>query len=384
MAISIAGYCSPIDSGEFPTGVGQHIRAMFSGLANAPECDFSILSATDHRSSAWPEYARELRIHRLPLSDALSRLLLIHTAFMPISGAKHCVDWVYCPKEQPVNVRGAKLAVTCHDVRPFEGKIEGLPDGRPWHRSFMVHSRMKKVAARADVILAVSNYTKNRIQELFRVTDERTVVVGNGISPVMRQVPAENASQRILSQYALEQRGYLVAVGSLTRRKGGDAILAAAETLSKNPSNRLKIIVAGRRHDKDLLQQWSNSPAAIQELVLLPGYVPDSELNSLLRNSLGLLFPSRYEGFGIPVIEAMACQTRVLSSQGAALKEICAGHALEVDPNEPDSIVRAIEQVRQETEIDRSRALASAFDYAQQFTWEHSLATLIKTLQSRS
>jgi len=385
--LTIAGYCSPLQGGQNPTGVGQHILQMFNGMTESDRVSFSLLGTQDAFNrfrSSLPNCQQppQTRHHLLRGTDRATRFLLNQTRLRPIDGAKIGIQWVYCPKEQPVSVRNAKLAVTCHDLRALETNIPGLPNCRGLTNHAITVRNLRQMARRADLILAVSEFTKQRLFEFLDISPDRVVVVGNGISSTYRQVPGNEHVQATLNRFDLKEKQFLVCVGSLARRKGGDALLEIAANAALNRD--FKILVAGQRHDADLMHQYNCLGSNIRTRIILPGYINDEDLNVLLRSSLALLFPSRYEGFGIPVIEAMAAGTRVISSHSSSLAEICSRHAVFCDPNEPATLLAAIEYVANESDHDREIEISNAATYAGSFTWRRCVSRLIDAISERS
>jgi glycosyltransferase involved in cell wall biosynthesis len=240
-------------------------------------------------------------------------------------------DWVYAPVEQPVTTR-RKLAVTVHDLYAFEPIIPGIPHkeraGLSWHR------RMKRILDRANLIATVSAFTKSRMLELFEIRHpERIVVIGNGGSEGFSPEPGLE-DERILRRFGLRPFGYVLFPASLTRRKGGDLLLEIAH-VARDQQAGLYFVVIGRRHDDDLLTNLRNMRERMADFpVALLGYVMRSELAALYRHARAALFPSRYEGFGIPIVEAMTSGCPLFISGQAALLEVAEGNAavIQADP----------------------------------------------------
>ncbi len=250
------------------------------------------------------------------------------------------VDVLHCTTfRAPVSPR-APLVVTVHDLALLRHP-ESFP---PWHRRTGALALRSAVRA-ADAIVAVSAFTRDELVDLLRVPVERVRVVPNGVDPVFSfDGPAVEGD-------------YVLAVGTLEPRKNLAATVEAAQLAG------IEVRVAGAAG-------WGGVETA--------GWVgepSDEELAALMRGARCLVYPSLYEGFGIPVLEAMACGIPVVTSRGGATEEVAGGAAILVDPHDPASIAAGIEDAgrRRESLVEIGRARASMF------TWRRA-ADLVEDL----
>lgn len=225
----------------------------------------------------------------------------------------------------------APYTVTLHDLA-----LVRHPELFPaWHR-LSGRVGVGPVARAADRVLAVSEFTKAEAVELLGVAAERVTVIGNAVDPVF----SPDGPQA--------EGDYVLAVGTLEPRKNLKRIAAAAARAG------FELRVVGARG-------WGG--------VETPGWVgevPDDELAALYRGALALVFPSLYEGFGIPVVEAMASGTAVVTSRGGATEEVAGGAAVLVDPLEVEAIAAGIAEAVARRDELRARGLARA----QAYTWD--------------
>ena len=374
--MKIAVYFSPLRGTVKPSGVGRHVVNMVSEMVAAPNVAPSLVTTRAEYECVkgdLPVSLAGVEVDYLPGNERMMRALLLGTPLVSVERWTRPADWVYCPKEQPVTTRKARLAVTVHDVMAFEARVQGIPNH--WaRRKACIRWRlvMRNVLKRADLIATVSGFTKQRIVELFGMKyDERIVVVGNGVSEKFFHVPSdeERVEPELLRALGLCDRPYFVAVGSLTWRKGGDVLLGLAQLLSREKRS-VRILVVGKRHDRDLHRQYMAMKSADERLgIELLGYVTDTALATLLRRSVGLLFPSRYEGFGIPVLEAMAAGAPVVTSAFPALQEVAGAACVCVDSDDPadwlDVVVELECNSRRRVELRRlGKARAAEFTWA--------------------
>ena len=382
--MNVAIYYTPLGAVGLPTGVGKHIVHMAGALAADPAVGRVSLLANRKAYAKLnghfpPELAR-LPVCFMPGSEGLMRRVQLFTRWLPVDRWADNVDWVYCPKEQPVSTKKARLAVMVHDVLALEPGVEGLPersgtDLRRWRLT------LSRILQRAHLIATASQFTARRMVELLGIKDDRRIaVVGNGVEREFYRTRQPDDS-KVLRQYAVEPDTYLLLVGSLTYRKGGDGILSLTRKLMERLPG-IKIVVSGRRHDENLLAQYNAAKAEEPRLAVeLVGYVPDSDLAVLYSNALALLFPSRYEGFGIPVLEAMAAGAPVICSGAGALPEVAGDAALRVAPQDINGMFEAIKSLA-ESPVRRLELVNAGHDRARDYTWRNCAARLTRAMQS--
>ena len=225
--------------------------------------------------------------------------------------------------------------VTIHDLS-FERDPSVMG---AWHR--LVFRRMVPRAARgAARVLTVSERTKQDVVELYRIDAERIVVTPHGVDPAFTPGPGGPDS-------------YLLLVGSVEPRKNPLAAADAAAALG------MHLVVAGPERDSGLARELQSRGADVR------GYVTDEELVGLYRGAAALLLPTRYEGFGLPALEAMATGTPVVAAPDAALQELAGDAAVFVEPELLAAGVR-------EALARRDELVAAGLARAAQFSWEET------------
>ena len=234
----------------------------------------------------------------------------------------------------PLGYQG-RAVVTLHDLH-FE-RDPGVMG--PLDR-FVFKRVVPRAARRADRVLAVSERTKADAVEVYGIAPEKVTVTPHGVDPVFG--PGDGGSD-----------GYLLFVGAVQERKDPLTALVAAEAVG------LPLVVAGPEKEPQLARELRARGADVR------GFVTPSELASLYRRAEALILPSRYEGFGIPVIEAMASGTPAVISSDAALVEV-AGGAAEIAAD--GEFGRAVERVL----ADRDRYVQAGLRRASHFTWDET------------
>jgi glycosyltransferase involved in cell wall biosynthesis len=214
---------------------------------------------------------------------------------------------------------------------------------------FYFHTFVPRSARAADRVLTGSEWTKRDLVERYGVRPERIVITPYGVDPVFRP----DGPRREGGLYALF-------VGALQQRKEPDLALLALARLDTG----VRLVFAGpdRGLEGDLRRRAKE--LGLDERVEFAGHVPRDELAALYRGALSLVFPSRYEGFGLPVLEAMASGTPVVATRSSSIPEVAGDAAVLVEPD-PDALAAGIERAAAE----RERLAAAGIERAAQFSW---------------
>jgi glycosyltransferase involved in cell wall biosynthesis len=207
--------------------------------------------------------------------------------------------------------------------------------------------RAARVAAR---VIAVSKLTKRDLIELYGIPEEKIVVIPNGVDPLFT---AEGP--RVAGDYAL-------VVGALQMRKDPEAAIEAVALLGNGD---LRIVFAGPDRGGRAEAERAAERAGLHGRVEFRGYVSQEELASLYRGAACLIFPSRYEGFGLPALEAMASGTPVVATTAGALPEIAGDAAILVSERDPVALAGGIERAL----ADRDRLVRAGLEHVRLYTW---------------
>lgn len=299
--------------------------------------------------SLLPRVEREVTVERLRgFAAGKAGTLWLDLAWYPhvLPHRARGADVLHCPTYRgPVRSR-VPLVVTVHDLAVFRHP-EAFP---PWTRTY---SRVvvPRVVRAARIIAAVSEFTAGELERLLRVPRERIRVVPNAADATFTDVGPR------------EEGDYVLAVGTLEPRKNLARTIAAVQRLG------VELRVAGARG-------WGGVEAR-GDGVRWEGEVGDEQLARLYRGALCVVYPSLYEGFGIPVLEAMACGAPVVTSRGGATDEVAGGAAVLVDPHDVSSIAAGIEQAIARRDELRAAGLRRASAYS----WDASARLLVRAYE---
>jgi glycosyltransferase involved in cell wall biosynthesis len=254
-------------------------------------------------------------------------------------------------------LRVKRQVVTIHDCAFFDQAQCFSRAFAAWYQ-FLI----PRLARAARKIITVSEYSKRRIIELCRVRDDKVQVVASGVGSQFRpHSPAEITTVR--ERLGLPER-YILCVGSLEPRKNLPRLLAAWQRVQPALEGFSLVLVGAKSHVFREAGLGSPPPA-----VHLAGYLNDDALSAVYAGAHLFVYPSIYEGFGLPVLEAMASGVPVITSNVTSLPEVAGDAALTIDPTSVDEIGAAIQRLATDESL-RSDLVARGMQRVQRFTWE--------------
>ncbi len=231
---------------------------------------------------------------------------------------------------------------------------------------------------RADFVIADSENTRNDLVVLLGVRPDRVEVVPGGVEPRFRPVVDPDGLARARERLGVGTAPFILAVGVLEPRKNLTTLMDAfAELKRRGTLPDLKLVLAGGRGwlVDGILEHRAASP--VRDDILFPGFIADELLPAVYSAANVLAFPSLYEGFGLPVLEAMACGTPVVSSNASCLPEVAAGAALMVEPTDTGALTDALERVLDDDALhaDLSR---KGLERARRYSWKAAAERLLR------
>jgi glycosyltransferase involved in cell wall biosynthesis len=265
----------------------------------------------------------------------------------------------------PNGINDARVVTTIHDVLPLE--IPGY-FGKSSTARETYCSKTQNDIDRSDIIFTVSEYSKKQIISHFKVSDEKLNVLHHGPTldrPRKQHQPTED---------------YFIYVGGYGNRKNLPMILETYLHLYKLGQIRSKLIFVGtpsfisKRFESMLFE--GKKLGVVQE----KGYVKDDMLASLLSQAKALVYPSEYEGFGLPALDAMNLGCPVVTTRGTALPEVCGNAAYYIDPTNPEDFNRAYLDLEQNDSL-RNELIQKGKEQARKFSWDRTTAIFLSTLE---
>ena len=244
---------------------------------------------------------------------------------------------------------------------------------------------MPRSIARADLVLADSAHTRSDIVSLLGVSPGKVQVLYSGVPARFRPEPEPGERDRLMALYGVGGRPYVLSVGTIQPRKNYLRLIRAfanlkPETLKPETNDAaLQLVIAGGRGW--LYEDIFAEAEKYGDRVRILGFVDEADLPALYRNAALFAFPSLYEGFGLPVLEAMACGVPVVCSNASSLPEVAGDAALLVDPLDADGLTGAMRRVLEDGDLRRGM-VARGIAQAGRFTWERAAHQLLDTFGS--
>jgi glycosyltransferase involved in cell wall biosynthesis len=355
-----------------PTGAGKHIDHMTRRLSQALGGLQHIHGSDDHAFSmdrGVPGVAFPDTLCRLPLPRRVFEGAWMMTDWPPVDFWSGRPDWIYCPAEYYVAARRSQLAVTVHCDNWFNNEL-------PWYHDKDIvatrrrrHGLYQSIAKKADLVLCVSNFLRERIVHHFGVPEDRTAVIGNGVEEAFFSPGSIPERFRSL----LGGRPYACIIGGLTRRKGGEATVKIIKDMAAAKADCMFVVVGSS--EVPYAQALSDLPNVLQV-----GYVGlEDGLPGLVAGALAVLFLSRYETFGIPAIEAMAAGTVPIVSSYGALPEVVGKEGFILAESQYGEVPQILAGLAKRPPDTRNRDSLKA--RALQFTWDTCASSALEAMR---
>jgi len=349
-------------------GIGTYIRNLLRHLARidhdtefvllCTEADLGVAAqlGPNFRSvlEPAPNYSIREQIH-VPWVLRRERPDLFHAPHYVLPAAIHC-----------------NSVVTIHDCIHLM-----FPQYLPNRMAYAyARAQMWTAAHRSDCILTVSDASKRDILHLFNIPPEKIVVVYNAIDAHFSVTPHPDAVARVRERYQLDHR-FLLYVGNIKPHKNLVRLIEAFSELRTGDLEDLKLLIIGDEISKLPALRHAVHRHKLHKHVRFLGYVPDDQLAVLYRLAAVFVFPSLYEGFGLPPLEAMASGTPCVVSNVSSLPEVVGDAAVLVDPHDIDSIVDGLRCVlTNPARADDMRR--KGLERAREFSWERSVARTLE------
>jgi glycosyltransferase involved in cell wall biosynthesis len=364
------------------TGVEEYVIGLLGELFNQDTENEYVLFFNARRYgipeivTQWADEHPHVSVRAFRFPNKLLNLLFWYLSWPKLDRLVGGTDIFFLPNLNFAAVsRKTKLVVTAHDL-----SFELYPETFSWQRRFwhfLVDFR--RLVRRADRIIAVSQSTKSDLSARYGIPASRITVIHSGIDP--RFAPLSRNDESLLAvkeRYQLPYR-FILSLGTFEPRKNVVALVRAYEALMdlKDPVlSRYQLVLAGTRGWKceDIYRTIEQSP--YRSKIILTGFVDDRDKPALYNLAAVFAYPSIYEGFGFPPLEAMASGVPTIVSHSSSLPEVVGDAGIMIDPYRPDELFRALEETLRDQELLRSlreRGLARAAAFSWSRTAEQTL-----------
>ncbi len=315
---------------------------------------------------------------RLPMLKQNIRELLWEQTVLPLAARRDRVDLFFSPAyTMPALFDGAAV-VTIHDV-----SYEAHPEWSRWTQRWKLRTFSRLVARKARAILTDSEFTRQELLKYYHLPPRKVCAIPLAADDFLRERPTGEARRIVTGQFGLEG-DYLLFVGSIFQRRQVPTLLEAFELALKDGGPRVLVLVGA-----DCLQSSFKLPQAINALNLRLGrravlhvpHVEENELLCLYKTATAFVFLSQYEGFGMTVLEAMACGTPVIGARTSSIPEVVGDAALLVrDPTDAVRVSEAILAVSADSER-RAGMIREGLEQASRFSWRRCAQETMRVLE---
>ncbi len=351
-------------------GIGRYARELIRALSRRDRENEYILFVprdADANLLRW-DWASNFTIRRAPLTER-SLAALWHRLRVPlfIEAFVGKVDVFYSPDFLLPPTRARRAIVTIHDLSYVR-----VPDCFPKPLLNYLNRSVPRALERADLILADAVSTQRDLVDVYRVPADKIHVLYSGVEPRYRADISEAERERVRQKLNLTAP-YILSVGTLQPRKNYVRLIQAFARL---PITNYQLLIVGGRGwlYADIFQTIDR--LRLQDRVRVLDFVADDDLPALYAMATLFVYPSLYEGFGIPILEAMACGAPVVSSNTSSMPEVAGDAALYFDPRDVAALAEALQRARADETL-RADLRRKGFEQAKRFSWEKAAGELL-------
>lgn len=275
----------------------------------------------------------------------------------------------------PFNLpKRVKRVTVIHDLTPLL-----FPQYHRWHSQLLQRLFLKRILKKSSLVISNSRHTTQDILRFFPFLAGRVVTAHLGVGPSLK----ETTGQAYLEQLGLKP-GYWLSVGTLEPRKNGVRLLEAYQRFRASGGVAAPLIVAGQRGWKAGAFYEALEQHPYRQDIILTGFVPDDALPELYSHAMALLYLSEYEGFGLPVLEALTCGCPVICADNSSLPEVGGTVAYYADCRDTETVAQHMKAIAGLSPPDRASLKAKALAWARQFSWAAHAEACLKGLQKLS
>ena len=361
------------------TGMGRHARSMLIALQGcARDIQFTLFHTKGY---TWPPDARlttmpaNVSVVKLPYTRKLLKLGSVTLGRPNLSRELASHNIYHDFSADLLNVPATTRIASLHDI-----SILATPESYTI-KDRLVFAATRRELAKADKIITVSEFSKEMIQKAMGIDGRRIAVVYNGVSEHFRPITETTMLDTIRRIHRI-MGPFILFYGVANQRKNLTTLIRAFDRLSSSRSgSELLLVLCGTRGVGWKAVQSEIENAVARHKIRCISYLPDEELVALISGASCVVMPSLHEGFGLPVVEAMACGTPVICSNTSAFPEVAGDAALLVSPTNTRALAAAIESVVGDPAFAQ-QLRAKGFERSRRFSWAESARQLLEVYRS--
>ena len=342
-------------------GVGNYIKNLVWSLSRIDSVNEYLILGSHENLCHLSGLPGSFQVHSAP--GAPVQRILWEQSVLPAVLKRKKIDLYHGPAFIAPLLKTCPQIVTIHDA-----SFRLTPERHSLPRRVFYRHIVPSIMRASDGIIAVSRSAKSDLLDVARVPQEKISVIPLGVDTQFQPVHDPHRLEQLRYKYSLP-RDFILYVGMIEPRKNLDTLVDAY--LADSLSTRFDLVLAGGLgwNYSGLLQKIHASGAA--HCIRLLGYIPDSDLPALYTAASAFAYPSLYEGFGLPVLEAMACGTPVVTSSVSSLPEVAGTAALLTDPHDHGALASALRALLSNHNL-RAELSARGLQRARSFTWEQT------------
>lgn len=350
------GFYSELNTG---TGIGNYETELYKSIQKQPDVNIEVVSPVSYSTPIIGDY--------LSYTAGVRRTL---------SNLENEYDIVHLPSQlQAAGLLGVnmnlEIVVSVHDIIPYASPQYGNILSRNFSKLYI------KGLNKARHIISISEHTKKDLIQHTAIEKEKVTIVKPAIDPSIFSNPA---SKKILEKYDIT-KPYLLYVGTQGSKKNLETILAALQEVNTPPSLDFAIVGGPGNRLQSTRTNIFAKKFGISDQVVQTGHVSVDELARLYRSAFVFVFPSKYEGFGRPPLEAMSVGTPVIASTVTAVPEVVNNAAIQCDPDDSAEWANAITSLRDNDDI-RQSLIQRGYDRVEEFSWKKTTKEMVNVYKS--
>ena len=349
------------------SGIGQYVRQLFPAM-------YQLNSSMD-----WVAYSSTKQINQSNGLESMASLTMksSESGWRPhwMGHSPNSLDLFHGTNFKAQNYGQKKTVLTIHDLwldrhPAFSKKLFGQRISS-W--------KTRRGAVRAEKIIAVSEFSKQEIHEVFNIPREKIAVIYHGCSSDMFPDRDQRTWDEVRERLGLSDRPFIVFVGGAEYRKNHRVLFEAFAQASRL-HQEFSLLAIGDETVRGVSLRQTAQTLGIAKMVKCPGFLSVADLRMVYSQAVAMVFPSLYEGFGIPLLEAMACGTPIVTGQESALPEVAGDAALYTDVQDPEQLASVLGQLLADSDL-QERLRKTGFERVKQLTWERAARETLAVYQ---
>ncbi|MHA1395469.1 MAG: glycosyltransferase family 4 protein [Promethearchaeota archaeon] len=347
------------------TGVGRYLENILSGFSKIEDyAEFFVFLGSNQRDIA-DKIKERLKVEISKVSTEQSFLNFLRLQFfLPILCKKKGINILHIPNEKLLLFKPCPLVLTIHDVADFK-----FPMRKSFLRRFFRRIAMPTMLRKADHIIAVSENTKMDLIKIFNIEPKKITVIYEGASHNLLKKPELEEIKNVHRKYNIKSK-FILFVGEISKRKNLEFLINNFRTNKDSFLKYFQLVLVGKNGNASKRVNNLIKKHNLQNRVILTGYISEYDLKAIYYSAFCLVLPSIYEGFGLPIIEAMRCKLPVICSNSGSLPEIIGDVGLLFENLNSKSLSYCLRKLINDKSL-QFKLKSMGYERSRQFSWDN-------------